>query len=96
MKEETTYTVENVEEILKLVNKDNVNMFTKDFTTWLKLMVKAKDEDKPLYDSILNKTYYKWIDDGKNDIVLTLVKPLKKGQSPGQKFTELIGDKFND
>ncbi|MEK6878915.1 MAG: hypothetical protein AABY22_04870 [Nanoarchaeota archaeon] len=62
--------LKTIKDILDVVNSDNFENFLIDFRAWLKLHIEIKKLNNP--DMIIrpNKESFKWIDDGKNNMIL--------------------------
>lgn len=66
------YTLKTISDIEKVLTKDNIECFKKDFCAYLDLLVLAKQESISTYVEIPNKGTFNWIDDGKNDIKINI------------------------
>lgn len=59
--------------MLKIVNQDNLTGFLKDFCAFMSLNVMMKAVAKATGEKVEHSNSFNWIDDGKNDINLTLI-----------------------
>lgn len=62
-----THRIENISDILKAVNSENIDNFLKDFGESLNTIVLFKNIDKDL-----KWEHFDWTDDGKNNVEMTL------------------------
>lgn len=70
-----TYNLVTIEDILKVVNKDNLDNFIIDFKYYLDWRINFNDTDI-LKDIIKFKDYnFRWIDDGKHNAKITIEVP---------------------
>ena len=70
--ENNKHKIENIEDIFKVVNKDNKDNFLKDFSNWLDLNITIRENLKGTDGLVRIENNFVWIDDGKNDIDVTL------------------------
>ena len=72
--EENKHEIKTILDILKVVNSNNKENFLKDFSAWLGMNIHLKEqmEGLGLSEEQINLNNFIWIDDGKNDINLTI------------------------
>jgi hypothetical protein len=65
-----SHDIKKLSELENIITPENFNGFVDDFVTWLALCVTAK-HTKP-QQLKLDFTHFRWIDDGKHDIEITI------------------------
>ena len=66
------YKLETLKDVLDAVNKENVAVFLEDFHNWLALSIAIRDENKNGIVYMESLPVMNWIDDGKNEIKVTI------------------------
>lgn len=62
--------IKTIEELVAAVNSKNIANFLKDFESWLTMSVMLREQNIPGVEH--DTSVFKWIDDGKNDIKITI------------------------
>lgn len=65
------YKIKTISELLKVLNKNNVENFIEDFSAWLRFSVDLKTFESEAI-KILQQEHFHWIDDGKHDATIRL------------------------
>lgn len=65
------HKIKTISELIKVVNKNNVENFLEDFSVWLHLCVNLKTFEGENV-KISQQKYFHWIDDGKHDATVRL------------------------
>ena len=87
MKKTKKYEIDTFEKLCNIVNDENVNNLAVDLASWLlyynntmSLVRKKHPELKDKLNTEIGKASFIWIDDGKHDIVSTIVKNPATGE----------------
>lgn len=66
------HNLKTIEDIVKVINENNIGNFIKDFATFLTFRMKMKEIAKMTKSKVEMPPTFNWIDDGKNDVNLTI------------------------
>lgn len=70
--EDKKHNIETIEDILRVVNKDNKENFLKDFSNWIDLNITLRENLMGTKGIVRIESNFVWIDDGKNDYSINL------------------------